>query len=213
MIRYTTAPFLAMAFLAATSWMSGCGTSREQTSESTTRKEASEVPIDTNIAQGDLDKMLDSLMTMRDSTSTDNLNSNFGVLKSQAQSLDQALDDVHAKGDAAIAAGNDQIAQWRKQSDQFTDSDLRKASDKRQSDLRHAVDALAASNVQMKSTSDAYRSELDQTLKALGFDLSPTGVKSIDPASDKLRHDAPQLREALNDVQNKSNDMLHMINS
>ena len=182
--------------------IAGCGSGQDRSAA--TAKATASVPADTNKATGALDAVTGSLKRLRDADGETNLKKLHADLQSQGSTLQDALADVEASSDSAIAAGKNQITKWRTEADTFTDADLRKASSKREGDLRKSVDELSTSRANLTTVSASYRTKLAETLRALDLDLSTQGAKSVNSLVSRLISDEPDLRSALNDVAEKS---------
>jgi hypothetical protein len=197
---------LSLALLA----LSGCGSGSDR--NDATIKANSTVPADVKTDKVNLDKEVDKLNEIGTLSNTDDISKTCTELKTKSNVLDDSLTRTQNDTNSAIAAGQDQLVQWRKQSDGFTDPDLRTASDKRQETLQQAIDALSSSNANLKAKSDAYTSEESQTLAALDVDPSRPGVDAIKPEIRKLVDNAPGLKDALSEVADRSNSVMHVIN-
>lgn len=182
--------------------IAGCGTGQDRSAA--TAKATATVPADANKATSSLDQVTASLKRLRDANGETDLKKLHADLQSQATKLEGTLADVGASSDSAIAAGKDQITKWHTEADTFTDADLRKASSKREGDLRQSVDELSASRATLTTVGTSYRTKLAETLRALDLDLSLQGVKSVNSLVSRLISDEPDLRSALSDVAEKS---------
>jgi hypothetical protein len=190
--------------------LGGCGTGQDR--NTATINATASIPIDATKAKQDLDKVVNALEKMRKASDTANLKELHGDLRSQASELRGSLADLDASSLAAITTGKDQITQWHKQADGFTDAELRNASNKREAGLRQGVDELAASRQTFMTTNTAFGSQLDQVVKALDLDLTQQGVQSIKGVISKLVDDESTLRSSINDVTKKSRAVHEMVN-
>ena len=182
--------------------IAGCGSGQDRSAA--TAKATATVPADTNKATGALDAVTNSLKRLRDADGGTDLKKLHADLQSQGSTLQEALADVEASSDSAIAAGKNQITKWHTEADTFTDADLRKASSKREGDLRKSVDELSTSRANLTTVSTSDRTKLAETLRALDLDLSTQGAKSVNSLVSRLISDEPDLRSALKDVSEKS---------
>lgn len=194
----------------ATFPLSGCGNGQDR-SEKTARTSAL-VAVDVTTAKQNLDQVAAGLRNVRDASDSADLKKLYTDLQAPTGEFRDSLAAVHATSERAIAAGKTQNDEWHKQADTFTDADLRNASGKRQNDLRGAVDALAVSNATLKTTSDAYLTQLDQSLKALDLDLTQQGLQAVKPSVNRLIDDEAKLRNDLNDVAAKGKAVNGVIN-
>ncbi len=190
--------------------LAGCGSGHER--NDATNKANSAVPVDNSKSKNDLDEVVGQLNDLSRLKNADEINHRYKSLKPKSRTLDDSLAVVQTDSLAAINAGHDQIEQWHKQSDTFTDPDLRSASNKRQESLRQAIDSLSASNASLKTLSDSYTTQEDQTLAALDLDPSKSGLDSVEPSISKLIAAAPGLKDALSDVEKRSDSVNKVIN-
>jgi Protein of unknown function (DUF2959) len=194
----------------ATFPMIGCGNGQDR-SEKTARTSAL-VSVDVTTAKQNLDQVVAGLKNVRDASDSADLKKLYGDLQGPTSTLKDSLATVQATSERAIAAGKAQNDEWHKQADTFTDPDLRNSSSKRQNDLRGTVDALVVSNTTLKSVSDPYLAQLEQSLKALDLDLTQQGLQAIKPSVNRLIDEEAKLRDALNDVATKGKAVNGVIN-
>lgn len=198
----TTTLSLALLILAG-SGLTGCGNSG-QARNTATVKATAVVPVDVSKSKQELDLVLGSLKTMRDAGEGDDLKTLYGELKKSMAKLNNSLEEVASSCDSAVSVGQAQFSAWHEKANAFTDADLRNASNKREGDLRVAVDELAASTASFKTASASYQAQEAQVLSALDLDLSHPGVQTIKPMLTRLLVDEPPLRSALAEVTEKS---------
>jgi len=198
---------LAVAGLA----MVGCEGSGEDRSAATSQANTT-VAIDVSKSKQELDRVQASLKALRDGNDKADLKKLYDDLKTHASTLNSTLVDVRSAGDSAVSAGRSQATQWHQQADSFSDPGLRNASNKREGDLRQAVDELATSNGNFKIAYDSYKSQMNQLLTALDLDLSQQGLQSVKSISAKIVDDEPNLRTALSDVSAKSKAVNSILN-
>ncbi len=189
---------LALAGLLVT----GCGSGQDRNAATT--KASAAVPIDVTKSKEDLDQVVANVRNLRDASDTADLKKLYSDLMADRGRWTDSLTGVFASSDNAVMAGKDQITRWHAQADAFTDPGLRDASNKRESDLRGAVDALSMSRMGLVTASDTFNAQLNQVILALDLDLSQTGVKSMKPTLGKLVDEEENERFALSDVSAKS---------
>jgi hypothetical protein len=206
LIRLPLSLTLAAVALVA---LSGCGSGQDRSTATT--KATATVPGDATTATRELDRVLASLKGMRDAQDGADLKKLHSGLASHAAKLDACLIDVMESSEEAVIAGKKQIAAWHTQADAFTDADLRKASTRREDELRKSVDDLSTSRTALQTVGDAFRSQLAQTVNALDLDLSKRGVESVASIMAKIENDEPNLRKALADVGEKSTAVRRVI--
>ena len=194
--------FPATILVCSLAVIAGCGTGQDRSAATT--KATATVPADANKATSSLDQVVMSLKSIRDANDQNNLKKLFANLQTHANGLESTLADVEASSASAVAAGKDQIEKWHKDADTFTDADLRKASSRREGELRKSVDELSSSRSTLATVGTAYRAKLAETLRALDLDLSQQGVKSVNSIVSRLINDEPDLRSALTEVAEKS---------
>lgn len=190
--------------------LAGCGNGQDRSAK--TASSSAQVPVDVTKAKQDLDQVMSGLRNMRDASDSADLKKLYAALADPTVQLNDSLAVVISNSNAAVAAGKVQNDEWHKQADTFTDPELRNVSTKRQSDLRTAVDKLALSTTALKTESDAYIAQVNQTLKALDLDLSQQGIRVIKPTVGKLVEDESQLRLALSEISAASKAVTAIVN-
>lgn len=190
--------------------VSGCGNGQDRSAKTT--RSSAVISTDVTTAKQDLDQVVSGLKNLRDASDSADLKKLYEQVDDPADELQESLADVAASSEAAVVAGKAQNDQWRQEADTFSDAGLRAASNKRQADLRLAVDELASSTSTLKSVSDPYIAQVQQTLKAVDLDLSQQGVGAIKPTVAKLVEDEAKLRGALNDVDAKGKALNTVLN-
>lgn len=189
----------------------GCS-SGGQDRRTDTVKTSAAVSVDVTKAKQDLDGVLSELKNLRDASDTADLKKMQGDLRKKATLFSDSVTSVVSSSDSAVTAGKTQNEAWHKEADVFTEADLRNASQKRQGDLRSAVDELAVASTALKTERDTYVSQLNQLVSALDLDLTQLGVQAIKPTLTKLVENEPKMRQALTDVAVKSRSMNTVIN-
>lgn len=203
--------FLLIPMLALAGYsLAGCGNGQDRSAK--TASTSAQIPVDVTASKQDLDQVISGLKNLRDASDSADLKKIYAALADPAARLNDSLAAVVSSGNAAVVAGKAQNDEWHKQADTFTDPELRNASTKRQNDLRTAVDKLAVGTATLKSESDAYIAQVNQTLKALDLDLSQQGVKAIKPTVGRLVDDESKLRLALNEVSTSSKGVISVVN-
>lgn len=190
--------------------ITGCGNGQDRSAK--TSESAAMIPVDVTEAKKRLDQVVTGLKNLRDASDSADLRKLYGEVKTPTDDLQDALAEVIASSDDAVAAGKEQNEQWREQTHAFTDAGLRAASSKRQGDLRIAVDELATSTSTLKRVGDPYIAQVQQTLAAVDLDLSQQGVQAIKPTVAKLVDDEAKVRDALNDVSAKGRALNTVLN-
>lgn len=190
--------------------ITGCGNGQDRSAK-TTRSSAA-ISTDVMTTKQDLDQVVTGLKNLRDASDSADLKKLYNEVKAPTDELQESLADVASSSEKTVAAGKAQNDQWRQEADAFSDAGLRSASSKRQADLRLAVDELATSTSTLKSVSDPYIAQVQQTLKAVDLDLSQQGVGVIKPIVAKLVDDEAKLRNALNDVDAKGKALNTVLN-
>jgi hypothetical protein len=204
-------PLILLATLACgAALFSGCDSGQERKAD--TAKSSALVAVDVTKAKQDLDGTLAELKNLRDASDSADLKKLQAGLARRTAQLDGSLGDVVASSEAAVVAGKAQNDAWHQQADAFSDADLRNASQKRQGDLRGAVDGLAGASAALKTRHEAYVSQLKQTASALDLDLTQQGVQAIKPILAKLIDGEPAMRQSLTDVAEKGRAVNQVIN-
>lgn len=188
----------------------GCGSGQDRKAETASTSAA--VSVDVTKAKQDLDGVLSELKNLRDASDSADLKKMQRDLGRKSSQFTDSANSVVSSSDSAVTAGKTQNEAWHKQADAFTEADLRNASQKRQGDLRTAIDELAVANTALKTEQDTYVSQLNQIVSALDLDLTQQGVQAIKPTLAKLIDNEPKMRQALTEVAAKSRSVNTVIN-
>lgn len=197
----TTSFLLSAALVVGGCSLIGCGNGQDRRAETVTSSAA----VATNVmtAKVDLDGVVGELKNLRDASDSADLKKMHAGLKERSAQLNKGVDHVIASSDDTVATGRAQQMTWHQQADTFTDANLRTSSQKREGNLRTAVDELGAANAALKGERDSFVSLLNQTVTALDLDLSQQGVQGIHPTLAKLVDNEPKFRDALTAVSDK----------
>lgn len=207
----STYSFISFASLIISAgFIVGCGSGQGRKAE--TASSTAAVSVDVTKAKQDLDGVLSELKNLRDASDTADLKKMQSDLSKKSSQFSDSVTNVVSTSDSAVAAGKAQNEAWHKQADAFTEADLRNASQKRQGDLRNAVDELAVSSTALKTERDTYVSQLNQVVSALDLDLTQQGVQAIKPTLSKLIDNEPKMRQVLTEVAVKSKSVNTVIN-
>lgn len=102
--------------------------------------------------------------------------------------------------DKMSAQGKDYFAEWRKQGNTYTNSEIQALSEQRRADVSAALVKIPEASVGVKGAFKSYMSDIMEIRKYLSNDLTPKGVESITPVAQKAITDGNDLKEALTPV-------------
>jgi len=183
----------------------GCGSGQQRRTETVNSSAA--ISVDALKAKQDLDVVVSGLKGLRDASDSADLNKMHDELKDNHEQLGDSLDTVIESSQEAVIAGTAQQDAWHKQSEGFSEADLRNASFQREGNLRTTVDELNAATKVLTAEWTSYRSLMQQTLGALDLDMTQQGLKTIKPTVEKLIERESNLRQTLTEVADKGNSM------
>jgi hypothetical protein len=100
-------------------------------------------------------------------------------------------------GDKMSAQGKDYFVEWEKQGDEYTNPQIQALSEQRRADLSAYFVKISEASVGVKGASKAYLSDIREIQTYLSNDLTPKGIESITPVSQKAVKDGNDLKQAV----------------
>ena len=197
-LRSYSQAIFAMILLSTVSFLGGCATTGMDRSEKTTnsiREVDSEirkmiVQIDVTAAS------LDAVVT----TGQPNLKKTFGKYSDNVENLDKEGKRVIKRLEEMKVRSNEYFAEWEKEGDAFTNSEIRELSTERRTKLAASYARVPAAGAGIKGTYNAYLTDLKEIQKYLSTDLTPKGVEGITPVANKSVQDLDALKQSLQPV-------------
>ena len=96
--------------------------------------------------------------------------------------------------------GKDYFAEWQKQGDTYTNPAIQALSEQRRSDLSAIFTEISDASIGVKGAGKAYMSDIKEIRTYLSTDLTPKGVESIIPVTQKANTDGDNLKQAITPV-------------
>jgi DNA repair ATPase RecN len=187
-----------MLLLGTVSFLGGCATTgmdRSVKTSNSIREVDSEirkmiVQIDVTAAS------LDAVVT----TGQPNLKKTFGKYSDNVENLDKEGKRVIKRLEEMKVRSNEYFAEWEKEGDAFTNSEIRELSTERRTKLAASYARVPAAGAGIKGTYNAYLTDLKEIQKYLSTDLTPKGVEGITPVANKSVQDLDALKQSLQPV-------------
>jgi hypothetical protein len=196
--RNRSLAILAMLLLGTVSFLGGCATTgmdRSVKTSNSIREVDSEirkmtVQIDVTAAS------LDALVT----TGQPNLKKSFDRYSDNLEKLDKEGNKLLNRLDEMKARSTEYFAEWEKEGDAFTNSEIRELSTERRTKLAASYARVPATGYGVKGNYHAYLTDLKEIQKFLSTDLTPKGIESITPVVTKSLQDQDALKQSLQPV-------------
>jgi len=197
-LRSYSQAIFAMILLSTVSFLGGCATTgmdRSVKTSNSIREVDSEirkmiVQIDVTAAS------LDAVVT----TGQPNLKKTFGKYSDNVENLDKEGKRVIKRLEEMKVRSNEYFAEWEKEGDAFTNSEIRELSTERRTKLAASYARVPAAGAGIKGTYNAYLTDLKEIQKYLSTDLTPKGVEGITPVANKSVQDLDALKQSLQPV-------------
>jgi len=196
--RNCSLAIFAMLLLGTVSFLGGCATTgmdRSVKTSNSIREVDSEirkmiVQIDVTAAS------LDAVVT----TGQPNLKKPFEKYSDNVENLDKEGKRVIKRLEEMKIRSNEYFAEWEKEGDAFTNSEIRELSTERRTKLAASYARVPAAGAGIKGTYNAYLTDLKEIQKYLSTDLTPKGVEGITPVANKSVQDLDALKQSLQPV-------------
>ena len=197
-LRENTLVFFATLLLGTSAFMGGCATTGMDRS------------VKTSSSIQEVDKEIRALMTQIDATSLslDNLvNSGTPELK---KSFDKYTDNVNKldkqgklemkRMDEMKAHSKEYFAEWEKQGNNYTNSEIRELSEERRNKLAGIYAQVPEASVGVRGAYLDYINDLTEIQKYLSNDLTPSGIEAINPVVQKTTQHKDVLKASFRPV-------------
>jgi len=196
--RNCSLAIFAMLLLGTVSFLGGCATTgmdRSVKTSNSIREVDSEirkmiVQIDVTAAS------LDAVVT----TGQPNLKKPFDKYSDNVENLDKEGKRVIKRLEEMKVRSNEYFAEWEKEGDAFTNSEIRELSTERRTKLAASYARVPAAGAGIKGTYNAYLTDLKEIQKYLSTDLTPKGVEGITPVANKSVQALDALKQSLQPV-------------
>jgi hypothetical protein len=133
------------------------------------------------------------------------INPAFERYAKNVEEMERVGEELEQHADALRTQGFDYFAEWREQTAEVTNPEVAKISDERHEETRAAFTELARSSANVKRTLQTYISDLRDIETYLSNDLTPAGVKAIQPVAEQAQKDGEALQKAIEPMINALN--------
>jgi len=187
-----------MLLLGTASFMGGCATTGMDRSVKTS---SSIKDVDSEIRKMNvqIDVTAASLEALVRSEKSD-LKKPFNTYSNELEKLDHEGKKVIKRLDDMKSHSKEYFAEWEKQGDTFTNSEIRNLSDQRRSKLADIYAQVPAAGLGIKGAYNAYLTDLKEIQKYLSNDLTPKGIEGITPEANKSIQNLNALKASLQPV-------------
>ena len=197
-LRNHSLAFFVMFLLGTAAFMGGCATTGMDRS---VKASNSIKEVDSEIRK--MIVQIDATATSLDSlsiTGNPNLKKSFVTYSDNVVKLDNEGKRVLKRFEDMKSQNNKYFAEWEKQGDTFTNSEIRELSEERRNKLAEIYAQVPAANAGIKGTYLTYLTDLKEIQKYLSNDLTPKGVEAITPVANKSVQDLDALKTSLKPV-------------
>lgn len=184
-----------LLLLGTASFLGGCvttGVARSEKTSSSMQDEDKE--IRKLIVQIDATgSSLDALMV----AGPQDLRKPFDSYTDNVKRLDSEGQRTLKRMDQMKAHSKEYFAEWEKQGDSYTNSEIRALSDERRSKLAESYARIPEAGMGIKGAYHAYLTDLKEIQLYLSNDLTPKGLETITPVVNKTVQDRESLKASL----------------
>lgn len=187
-----------MLLLGAAAFLSGCATTGMDRSVKTSNSiQEVDNEIRKMIVQIDVTgTSLDSLVMAGEP----DLKKSFDTYSDNLVKLDKEGEKVLKRVAEMKSQSTEYFAEWEKQGDAFTNTQIRELSEERRSKLAGIYAQVPAAGAGIKGSYHAYLTDLKEIQQYLSNDLTPKGIEAIAPVAKKSIQDREVLKESLKPV-------------
>ena len=196
--RNCSLAIFAMLLLGTVSFLGGCATTGMDRSVKTSNSirevdgEIRKMIVQIDVTAASLDAVV--------TTGQPNLKKTFGKYSDNVENLDKEGKRVIKRLEEMKVRSNEYFAEWEKEGDAFTNSEIRELSTERRTKLAASYARVPAAGAGIKGTYNAYLTDLKEIQKYLSTDLTPKGVEGITPVANKSVQDLDALKQSLQPV-------------
>lgn len=190
--------FLAICLLATTSFLGGCAKTGMQRS----------VKASNSIEQ--VDSEMRKMVTQIDATAASldavvspgqsDLKKSFNTYSDNVKDLEKTGDKVLKYMAEMKVNTKEYFTEWAKEGDTYTNPRLRELSQERQNKLADIYAQVPAANEGVKESYQAYITDLKEIQMYLSNDLTPNGIASVTPITQKSVRDLDRLKASMRPV-------------
>jgi len=191
--------FLLTVFIIALVTFVGCSsTGMERSNEATTTMQTMDSDIKLVVVQ--LDATSASLDELTNPIQSDVMKA-FNLYSSNVLKIESMEKDFAKHSNEMKARGKDYFEEWQKEDDEYNNPQIQDLSEQRRSELDETYGKIAENSIGVESAFKAYVSDVKEIQIYLSNDLTPKGIASIAPLSQRVVKDGDDLRNAIKNVQ------------
>ncbi|MFZ1290574.1 MAG: DUF2959 family protein [Melioribacteraceae bacterium] len=191
--------FLLTVFTIALVTFVGCSsTGMERSNEATTTMQTMDSDIKLVVVQ--LDATSASLDELTNPIQSDVMKA-FNLYSSNVLKIESMEKDFAKHSNEMKARGKDYFEEWQKEDDEYNNPQIQDLSEQRRSELDETYGKIAENSIGVESAFKAYVSDVKEIQIYLSNDLTPKGIASIAPLSQRVVKDGDDLRNAIKNVQ------------
>jgi chromosome segregation ATPase len=197
-LRKHLLPFFTMLLLGTVPFMASCastGMDRSVKTSNSIRDVDSEIrkmSVQIDVTAASLDFLVRSEKS--------DLKKSFGSYSDNLAKLDKEGKKVLKRLDEMKSHSKEYFAEWEKQGDAFTNSEIRELSEQRRSRLAEVYAQVPAAGAGIKGSYHAYLTDLKEIQMYLSNDLTPKGIEGITPVVNKSVQNLDALKASLKPV-------------
>ncbi|MDX9740699.1 MAG: DUF2959 family protein [Gammaproteobacteria bacterium] len=121
------------------------------------------------------------------------------------EEMERVGEELEQHADALRSQGFDYFAEWREQTADVSNPDVVDISEARHEESREAFTELTRTSADVKRTLQTYISDLRDMETYLSNDLTPAGIKAIQPVAEQAQKDGEALQQAIEPMINALN--------
>lgn len=177
-------------------FLSSCATTTgsDRAEKTTTKMESVDSEIREAITQ--IDETGTSLQSLIDPGQSD-MKDAFETYSENVAKMDELGKNLIKHTDEMSARGKDYFDEWKKQGDNYTNPQIREASEKRGAALNTVFRNISDSSIGIKGSFIAYMNDIREVQTFLSNDLTNKGIASITPVAQKAIRDGASLKSAV----------------
>jgi uncharacterized protein YacL (UPF0231 family) len=201
---------LVNAFVAAMMTCAGCGGGAEAGSG---RARVSESAVgsmaDTNAQLSALKTAVNNVVRDLDQLPAGgDLQKSFSTFTEDVAVLQRAGDKARQRWKDMQERGHEYVVKWQQEAVTVENPQVKAGMEQRRERVRANYDKLAAQTSQTAMAYDPFLKDVQEIQKALALDLSPGGVKALQPGMDHAKADGAALSRQLDTLQARVTDVM-----
>ena len=183
--------------------MAGCATTGMERS---TRAQTSMTEVDSTIKSllVQLDATGESLRELVKADNPD-VEEAFNLYSENVSEMERLEKNFTKHTDQMNARGNEYFEEWQKEGDEYKNPRIQQLSEQRRLELSRIYGEIATNSIGVKEGLDSYVSDIKEIQQFLSNDLTPNGIRAIEPLAREVADKGRGLRYDIEDVQTAVN--------